>query len=318
MLGCPSPPLRSPPHPGAGGVAAQAAAEVRVCAFGPRGAAILLRHQRRAARPSALRRARHLRVAAARRDSAGHEPRDRVCKGAAAVPAAAAWPPEGGSAVRPPAPRVDARLASVERGRLVDRPVVESQLRRDETRRRPARVRRLLRLLRLLPRRLPAAAVSAGRPPAGRPPAGCRAARPARKRAEGLRRRGQPAPPPPAARASRRAPPRSRAAAPALLAPLALRRRGRRAGRSPSARRRRRRRASPCGASSASRRSPGTPAAAAGAGRPPAGPHPPRRSPRGPRWPCGTRPSATASGCSAVTRTAWRASRESPSLWTRA
>mmetsp|Transcript_3478 Transcript_3478/g.10188 ORF Transcript_3478/g.10188 Transcript_3478/m.10188 type:complete len:253 (+) Transcript_3478:1611-2369(+) len=147
MLGCPSPPLRSPPHPGAGGVAAQAAAEVRVCAFGPRGAAILLRHQRRAARPSALRRARHLRVAAARRDSAGHEPRDRVCKGAAAVPAAAAWPPEGGSAVRPPAPRVDARLASVERGRLVDRPVVESQLRRDETRRRPARVRRLLRLL---------------------------------------------------------------------------------------------------------------------------------------------------------------------------
>mmetsp|Transcript_2922 Transcript_2922/g.9736 ORF Transcript_2922/g.9736 Transcript_2922/m.9736 type:complete len:219 (-) Transcript_2922:28-684(-) len=148
--------------------------------------------------------------------------------------------------------------------------------------------------------------------------AGCRAARPARKRAEGLRRRGQPAPPPPAARASRRAPPRSRAAAPALLAPLALRRRGRRAGRSPSARRRRRRRASPCGASSASRRSPGTPAAAAGAGRPPAGPHPPRRSPRGPRWPCGTRPSATASGCSAVTRTAWRASRESPSLWTRA
>mmetsp|Transcript_5269 Transcript_5269/g.17407 ORF Transcript_5269/g.17407 Transcript_5269/m.17407 type:complete len:234 (-) Transcript_5269:1536-2237(-) len=145
---CPSPPLRSPPHPHprAGGVAAQAAAEVRVCAFGPRGAPILLRHQRRATRPSALRRARHLRVAAARRDSAGHEPRDRVCKGAA-VPAAAAWPPEGGSAVRTPAPRVDARLASVERGRLVDRPVVVSQLRRDETRRRPARVRRLLRLL---------------------------------------------------------------------------------------------------------------------------------------------------------------------------
>mmetsp|Transcript_24074 Transcript_24074/g.77287 ORF Transcript_24074/g.77287 Transcript_24074/m.77287 type:complete len:214 (-) Transcript_24074:1477-2118(-) len=125
MLGPPSP-LRSPPHPHlpAGRVVAQAAAEVRVCAFGPWGAAVLLRHQRCATRPAALRRARHLRVAAARCDGARHEPRDGICERAAAVPAAAAWPPEGRSPVGPPALGIDAALASVERGRLVDGPTL--------------------------------------------------------------------------------------------------------------------------------------------------------------------------------------------------